>query len=307
MGSQGSIAVVGASGQIARALQRAGSWRGLTVFAGGRPETDITDPVSVMALLLRARPRLVVNAAAYTAVDKAEGEPDLASRINAEGACQLARICALSDIPLVHLSTDYVFDGAKPAPYLETDPPAPLGVYAASKLAGEEAIRTEHARHVILRTSWVYGPDGSNFAKTMLRLAAERDVVKVVDEQVGAPTSARDIAEAILDIAEQLEAFPSPHLWGTYHLTASGSTTWHGFAAEIFRHAAALGMQTPRLVAIPTRAYPTPAKRPTHSVLSNAKIAAAFGIRLPHWRVSLARDVVAIVEAVRHSSRVEAA
>lgn len=307
MGSAGSIAVVGASGQVARALQRAGGWRGVKVVASGRPETDIADPVSVMALLLRARPRLVINAAAYTAVDKAESEPDLACRINAEGPCQLARICALNDIPLIHLSSDYVFDGAKPAPYVETDAPAPLGVYGASKLAGEDAVRSEHARHIILRTAWVYGPDGSNFVKTMLRLGAEREELRVVDEQVGAPTSARDIAEAILDIAGRLEAFPSPHLWGTYHLTATGSTTWHGFAAEIFRHAAATGMRTPRLVAIPASAYPAPARRPAHSVLSSTKISAAFGIRLPHWRTSLQRDLLAIVEVMRRSSRVEAA
>jgi dTDP-4-dehydrorhamnose reductase len=307
MGSQGSIAVVGASGQVARALQRAGSWRGVKVVASGRPETDITDPVSLMAQLLRTRPRLVVNAAAYTAVDKAESEPELACRINAEGPCQLARICALNDIPLIHLSTDYVFDGAKSAPYVESDAPAPLGVYGASKLAGEDAIRTEHARHVILRTAWVYGPDGSNFVKTMLRLGAEREELRVVDEQVGAPTSARDVAEAILDIAERLEAFSPPHAWGTYHLTAAGSTTWHGFAAEIFRAAAAAGMRTPRLVAIPASAYPAPARRPTHSVLSNTKIAVAFGIRLPSWRKSLQRDLPAIVETVRRSSRVEAA
>lgn len=307
MHSSGRIAVVGASGQVARALVRAAGWRGVDLVAAGRPEADISDPVSLMAFLLKAQPRLVVNAAAYTAVDLAESEPTLARCINAEGAGSLARICALLDIPLVHISTDYVFDGSKTAPYVECDRAAPANAYGESKWAGEEAVRAAHERHVILRTAWVYGPDGTNFVKTMLTLGAVRDELRVVDDTIGSPTSARDIADAILDIAEHLRRAPKSNVWGTYHITAGGSTTWHGFANEIFRHARASGARTPRLVAIPSSAYPTPARRPAHSVLANTKIAAAFGIRLPNWRISLGRDLIPIIEVGRRLARGAAA
>jgi len=307
MTGAGTIAVVGASGQVAKALARAARCTGVDLVAGGRAEVDLCEPVGLMGFLLKTRPRLVVNAAAYTAVDKAESEPELAHRVNAEGAGHLARICALQDLPLVHLSTDYVFDGANTAPYVETDLPAPLNAYGSSKLAGEQAVRSALQRHVIIRTAWLYGPDGTNFVKTMLRLGSQRDELRVIDDQIGQPTSAHDLATAILTIAERLVEPAANDIWGTYHLTGSGSTTWHGFAAETFRLAKAFGAQTPHLVAIPTSKFPLPARRPLHSVLATGKLAKRFGIRLPHWRESLGREFATIIAATNCVAHGEAA
>ena len=283
------IAVVGRAGQVAQALIRAAGARGIDLTARGRPELDLASVDSAGRYLHEIKPDVVVNAAAYTAVDKAESEPELAFKANTGGPALLATLCDHFQIPLIHLSTDYVFDGSKRTPYLEDDPIAPLGTYGASKSAGEAVVRSIQPRHVILRTAWVYAPDGANFLKTMLRLGAERDALRVVDDQRGSPTSADDIAGAVLDIARRLaEGVPGTAL-GTYHLTNSGETTWYGFAAEIFRLAAAAGMKTPRLEAIPTSEYPTPARRPQFSVLDNAKIERVFSVRLGPWQQSLAR------------------
>ena len=282
------IAVVGRTGQVAQALIRAAGARGIDLAARGRPELDLSNVDSVGRYLHEIKPNVVVNAAAYTAVDKAESEPDQAFRANAGAPALLATLCDHFQIPLVHLSTDYVFDGTKRTPYREDDKIAPLGTYGASKAAGEAAVRSIHPSHIILRTAWVYAPDGANFLKTMLRLGAEREILRVVDDQRGSPTSADDIAGAVFDIVRRLAEGVPGTAFGTYHLTNAGETTWYGFASEIFRHAAAAGLKTPRLEAIPTSEYPTPARRPQYSVLDNAKIERVFSVRLPPWQQSLA-------------------
>ncbi len=283
------IAIVGSSGQVAQALMRACAAQALSAAAFGRPRLDLAEAGSIARFFDETRPGLVINAAAYTAVDKAESEPDQARTVNELGPAILAAACAARSIPLVHISTDYVFDGSKTSPYLEDDPVSPPGVYGRTKAAGEEAVRHFNPQHIILRTSWIYGPDGTNFLKTMLRLAAERDEIGVVGDQYGAPTHAADFASALLDVALQLQNKPSEIRWGTYHLAGSGATTWHGFAAEIFRLASQNGRKTPTLNEISTRDYPTPARRPAYSVLDQTKIGKAFGVKMPDWRDSLAR------------------
>jgi dTDP-4-dehydrorhamnose reductase len=283
------IAIAGSTGQVALALMRQAAGRQITASAFGRPRLDLASAASIEAFLDGARPDIVINAAAYTAVDKAESEPQVAHAINAEGPAVLAAGCAKRSIPLIHISTDYVFDGTKTSPYIEDDAIAPLGVYGRSKADGEEAVRRLNPQHVIVRTSWVYGPDGANFLKTMLRLAAERDEVGVVGDQHGAPTRADDLAAALLDVSDSLLKSPAVDRWGTYHLAGGGQTTWHGFAAKIFQHTAAQGLKTPRLKQIATADYPTPARRPAYSVLDQAKIGKSFGVKMPNWSDSLAR------------------
>ena len=283
------IAIAGSSGQLALALQRQAPKRGIHIVASGRPRLDLADAQSVQRFIAQTKPQIVINAAAYTAVDKAESEHQLALAVNVHGPAALASACEARDIPLIHISTDYVFDGTKSSPYMETDAVSPLGVYGHSKASGEDIVRRFNPRHAIVRTSWVYGADGANFLKTMLRLAVERDEVGVVGDQYGAPTHADDLALALLDMAVQLHNVPDQNRWGTYHLAGSGQTTWHDFAAQIFQHVAASGGKTPRLNRIATSDYPTPAKRPAYSVLDQSKIEAAFGIRMPDWRDSLAR------------------
>ncbi len=286
--TNGPIAVIGASGQLARALTHSAVERGVRLAIAGRPFVDLTTKDSVARFLSSAAPCLVINAAAYTAVDKAESEPDAANLLNAEAPARLAQWCAENDVPLIHVSTDYVFDGRAQTPYREDDACNPQSVYGRSKLAGEQAVRAALERHVIVRTAWVYGRDGNNFLKTMLRLASERDVVRVVADQHGTPTRASDIASRILDIAARLALDGPAAPWGTYHLVSSGQTTWHGFAAEIFASAAALGVKTPQLDAITTREYPTPAVRPAYGVLDTKKLTDTFGIALPPWQHGVA-------------------
>lgn len=283
------IAVIGREGQLAQCLRVQGRNRSHYVYAAGRPDVDLTKPETVGLWLDRVKPGIVVNAAAYTAVDKAETDREQAFLVNATGAGELARLCAAASIPLIHISTDFVFDGARRRPYIETESVLPLGVYGASKAAGETAVQRAHPQHVILRTSWVYSAHGNNFLKTMLRLGAERTELGVVDDQRGSPTSAHDLADAILEIAPRLAAATDPALWGTYHVTGAYETTWHGFAAEIFRQAAIRGVTVPRLKAITTADYPTPARRPAYSVLDNSKFIDTFGFALPDWRASLSR------------------
>lgn len=278
------IAIIGASGQVAGKLAGIAAERGIAAAIGGRPQVDLTDEASTRAFLETAMPSLVINAAAYTAVDKAESDAAAAAALNAEGPARLADWCAARAVPLIHVSTDFVFDGTQRTPYREDDARNPLSVYGRTKAAGEDAIRAALGQHIIVRTAWVYSDSGQNFLKTMLRLGGERDVVRVVADQAGTPTAAADIAAALLDIAAAIEGGAGAGRWGTYHLVAGGETTWHGFAAEIFRQAAALGLKTPELQAITTADYPTPAKRPAYSVLDTAKIRGAFGIELPPWQ-----------------------
>ena len=225
-----SLLVVGRTGQLARALVAVASERNLPLVAAGRPELDLSDAGSIDRIVNACRPRAIVNAAAYTFVDKAESEIDLAFKINRDGAGHLARAAERLRIPFIHVSTDYVFDGNKLTPYQEDDRPSPLGIYGRSKRDGEIAVLTSYPAAVVLRTSWVYSPYGHNFVKTMLRLAETRDHIRVVDDQYGAPTSARDLAQAIIEIVEQVEGRPDKNLGGIYHLTAAGKTTWYGFA-----------------------------------------------------------------------------
>jgi dTDP-4-dehydrorhamnose reductase len=283
------VLVMGSAGQVASALARQRTVGAHPILCCGRPDGDITSSASLLRLFEDVSPVAVVNAAAYTAVDKAESDPAAAFAVNADGPGDLAALCCDRDIPLLHISTDYVFGGSGRKPYLETDVIAPLGVYGASKAAGEAAVRRTWAKHLILRTAWVYSADGHNFLKTMLRLASEHDQLSVVDDQRGSPTWAEDIAAAIVTALARVTANPEdPTLWGTYHVTNKGDTTWHGFAREIFRLAAASGRKTPSMIPIPAAAYPTPARRPAYSVLDTTKIKDAFGIELPPWQTSLA-------------------
>ncbi len=297
------IAVVGRDGQMAHSLRTLGRARGLYVFAAGRPEADVTRPETVGEFLDRVQPDLVVNAAAYTAVDKAETESEQAFLVNATGAGEVARLCSEINRPLVHISTDFVFDGSRRTPYVETDAVLPLSVYGASKAAGEMAVRRALSQHMIIRTSWVYGAHGGNFVKTMLRLGAERPELAVVTDQRGSPTSAADLANAILQIAPRLASMRDPTVWGTYHLSGAYETTWHGFATEIFRQAAVRGATVPRLKPITTMEYPTPARRPAYSVLENTKFISTFGFGLPDWRASLA-GCLSELEPVRSTEKV---
>ena len=279
-----TLAVFGANGQLGHALERLGEQRGITVFSFDRHTADITDITAITEALERAPGSLIVNAAAYTAVDKAESEEALAFAINRDGAANVAKAADRLGLPLIHISTDYVFDGSKKTAYLETDPVAPLSVYGRSKEAGERAVHEHCPYAIILRTSWVYGLEGSNFVKTMLRLGAERDELRIVADQHGSPTFADDLAAAILTIAGKYEP-------GLFHLTGSGETTWFEFAEAIFE-----GRVSPRLHAITTDGFPTAAHRPANSVLNCTRAKEVFGVELPHWRDGLTRMLKALGE-----------
>ena len=291
------ILLLGAAGQVGTELRRSLAAVGDLVPAtrdGKLPDgaaceaADFDAPGSLRPLILRTMPDVVVNAAAYTAVDRAESEPEAAFRVNAEAPAVLADACKACDALFVHYSTDYVFDGTGTRPYREDDPTAPVGVYGASKLAGEEAVRSSGARHLILRTAWVYAAHGSNFLLTMLRLARERDRLKVVADQQGSPTSAGLIADTTARILERGVAQS-----GIRHLTASGQTSWHGFAEAIFAAAIARGVleRAPVVDPIGTSDYPTPARRPAYSVLDNRRLQTEYAIELPDWRDGLGRVI----------------
>lgn len=293
------VLVTGAGGQVGADVARALRSRA-EVIALDRAGLDLARPEAIERCVREARPGLIVNAAAYTAVDRAESEPDLAHAVNARAPGILGAEAKRCGALLVHYSTDYVFDGTKRGPYVETDPTAPLGVYGASKLEGERAVAASGCAHVILRTSWVYAPRGRNFLLTMLRLAKERDEIRVVDDQHGAPTASCELARATVALfTTQEDARPigeadlerASAKGGLYHATAAGETTWFGFASAIFEAWSRKGGPTfkaPRLVAIPSSEYPTPARRPANSVLSCELLARTFGVRLAHWREGLA-------------------
>jgi dTDP-4-dehydrorhamnose reductase len=283
------VLVFGAAGQVGREVCRAAWPASVELTPLDRTSGDITKPAAVDGLIRQRRPDLVINLAAYTAVDRAESEPELAWAINCAGAAHIASACGDHGTALIQLSTDYVFDGTKPGPYCEDDPVNPLGVYGRSKEAGERAVRAAAERHIILRTAWVYGLHGTNFVKTMLRLGAERPLLRVVVDQRGCPTAARDIALALVAIGRQIEQGSAS--WGTFHFAGDGATSWHGFAEEIVeqiaRSNAWRSRPKPRVEAITTDQYPTPAQRPMNSVLDCRKIGQAFGIAPPPWRNSL--------------------
>ncbi|RMF14399.1 MAG: dTDP-4-dehydrorhamnose reductase [Candidatus Dadabacteria bacterium] len=280
------LLVVGAGGQLGAELIRSISPH--KVIGLKRDALDVTDTGAVAESLERFRPDAVVNASAYTAVDRAESEPEAAFGVNRDGAANLATACARLAIPLVHVSTDYVFDGRKSLPYVEEDVPNPLGVYGRSKQAGEEAVREVCPRHLIFRTSWVFSAHGHNFVKTMLRLGAEREELAVVADQRGRPTAAAELARLILAILPEAEG-----KWGTYHLAQPEPISWHGFAEAIFAEARKQGMdlRVQHVHPITTEEYPTPAERPRNSVLDCRKIEETFGVRIQPWREAL-KDVI---------------
>ncbi|MFB9983426.1 dTDP-4-dehydrorhamnose reductase [Mesorhizobium kowhaii] len=281
------LVVTGREGQVATSLLEAGQGRaGVEVVAIGRPELDLANPDTVIDAIAAAKPDIVVSAAAYTAVDQAEDEPDLAFAVNAVGAGKVAEAAAQLGIPVIHLSTDYVFDGSASGAYVETDATAPRSVYGTSKLAGEQAVAAANPRHLILRTAWVYSPFGKNFVKTMLRLAADRDEISVVADQWGNPTSALDIADAILHAAAMLHGDKSFTAFGVYHLAGTGETNWSGFARHILDTSRVSGGPWARVRDIATMDYPTKARRPANSRLSSAKFASVFGWNAPDWRLS---------------------
>lgn len=282
------VLILGKNGQVARALADVLPTRGLQSTAIGRPEYDLADPDRLVSAVEDIRPSIIINPAAYTNVDRAEDEPDLAFAINSRAAGAIAAATHALQIPIIHLSTDYIFDGNKSTPYLESDPTAPLGIYGASKLAGEAAVAEANAKHVILRTSWVCSPYGTNFLKTMLRLAAERPELRVVDDQVGAPTFAHDIASAIADIVLKLTATPeAQNLYGTFHYASCGETTWCRFARDIFERSARRGGARTNVTAIATHEYPTKVRRPKYSKLDTTKIFDAYAIAAPNWEAGL--------------------
>ena len=264
----------------------------------GRPDLDLAEPASILPALTAARPDIVISAAAYTAVDKAESEPARAFAVNAAGAGAVAAAAQQLGVAVVHLSTDYVFDGSGTRPYREDDPTGPLGVYGRSKLDGETAVAAANPRHVILRTAWVYAPFGANFVRTMLRLAATRDEVGVVADQHGCPTAALDIARALVAVAKQLAApgaTERPDLMGVFHLTGQGEAVWADVAEVIFARSAEHGGPSARVKRIATADYPTPARRPANSRLDGGKLTAVYGITLPDWHVSVANCVTRLL------------
>lgn len=284
------ILVIGSAGQLGRELDRIFGDLG-PVVAVDRNSVDLADPDRTREVVRRAAPDVILNAAAYTAVDRAESEMAMAHAINALAPRVFAEEAIACNALLVHFSTDYVFDGSKPEPWAEEDSPGPLSVYGASKLAGEQAIQNSRARHLIFRTSWVYGPQGSNFLLTMLRLARQRDRLSIVDDQIGAPTTSIELARAVHAIVKGVLAgrFGEPQDWcGLYHMTCAGSVSWFGFAQAIFARASErLGVKAPGLTPIATKDYPAPASRPRNSILSNAKLHARFGVQLAPWQSAL--------------------
>jgi dTDP-4-dehydrorhamnose reductase len=275
------ILVFGGNGQLGRELTRASAARQIPLTALPRAQADISDRAAVLEALASRRPSLVVNAAGYTKVDLAETETEAARQGNALGPAILGEACAAAGVPLVHISTDYVFDGRKLDAYVEGDPVAPLNAYGKSKAAGERAVRQATAHHLIMRTSWVYGEFGSNFLKTMLRLATTRDELRVVGDQRGCPTATRDLADAILRVAPRLIA--GDEVWGTYHYAGSGVTTWHGFASRIVAAQAPITGAKPRVTAITSAEFPTPARRPANSELDCRLFTRTFGFGGRPW------------------------
>ncbi len=286
------LLITGASGQVGSELVQICKQRAYAYVAPGHYDLDIADEMAILNIVEQEQPTAVINAAAYTAVDKAEEEAELAYVINRDGPAHLAKACADAAIPLLHISTDYVFDGEKTGAYREIDAPSPTGVYGKSKLEGEKAVAKTLRQHYILRVAWVFGANGHNFVRTMLRLGKERNELGVVADQIGGPTWARDIAERLLQMAVLYhENRPIP--WGIYHYVGTPAVTWHGFAETIFDNAQQIGLLSisPAVAAINTEDYPTPAKRPPNSVLNCDKITSALNIQQPNWRLGL-KDVL---------------
>ena len=291
------VLITGALGQVGQELMLSApaSWQ---VSGFGSKELDISDAQKVLDTVQQLQPQLIINAAAYTAVDQAESDQSRAYAVNQHGAHNLAQAAQSVDCPLLHISTDYVFDGQHNQPYTEHDTAAPNSVYGDSKWQGEQAITAICRKHIILRTSWVFGLHGNNFVKTMLRLGRERDALSIVSDQVGGPTSARSIAQALWQIAQQYQS-SGDGPWGTYHFSGAPTCSWYDFAEEIFAQAAALQLITkvPELKPINTHDYPTPAQRPAYSVLDNTKLNEHLNIMQSHWKTELALMLQALKDA----------
>jgi len=289
-----TIMVTGGTGQLATAMEQEG---GPVVRRVGRPGFDFDRPPSIAESVRAMQPAFVVNAAAWTAVDAAEANPDAAGRANRDGPATLAALCADARIPLIHISTDYVFDGNKGTPYTEADPTSPTGVYGATKLEGEQAVLAACPRAIVLRTSWVYSATGKNFVRSMLGAPQKTNRLRVVADQQGCPTSARDLAVAILAVVARLREGWQDRYAGVFHAAGAGSTTWHGLAEAVFQDAAAYGLPVPTVDAIATADWPTPARRPPDSRLDCTKLSQVFGIRLPEWRTGLSRTIAELLAA----------
>lgn len=282
-----NILYTGANGQLGRELKRAAQKRALSAVGLSRADLDITEPDAIQAAISSYDPTVIINCAAYTAVDRAESESELAFAVNRDGPAHLARTCAVNDIVLIHISTDYVFDGSKESAYLESDPVCPINLYGEGKAAGERMIAQNLIRHIIIRTSWLYGCHGNNFVKTMLRLGREREEIGVVDDQFGCPTHAADLAEAALTVVNTASK-PDFSQWGIYHFADQGIVSWYEFAKAIFAYAQKhTNLKLTRLKALTTDQYPTTAARPQYSVLGITKISRQFGIDPPFYRNSL--------------------
>ncbi len=281
------IIVTGTDGQLGNELLIQGNNSGYEILPSNHSDLDITDKAQVEYRLEKSQPSFVVNAAAYTNVDKAETKQNLAFAVNRDGPANLAEICAIFEVPLIHISTDFVFDGKKGSPYIESDPISPLSIYGKSKEAGENEVRSRLKNHIILRTSWLYGIHGPNFVKTMLRLGKEKEVIPVVADQFGSPTSAADLAETILNIISKIKR-SSDIKWGTYHYCGLGTTTWHKFTEEILNLASQyVSIKTTNVKPLSTDEYPTEAIRPCFSALDCSLIKKNFGINPKPWQDSL--------------------
>lgn len=303
MGDANTVLIIGRNGQVARSLDETLTSHGHSVIKIGRPEVNLADPRTISNAIIAARPRWVINSAAYTAVDRAEDEPEAARAANAEGAQAAAEAAARIGAPIVHFSTDYVFDGEKRTPYVETDPVSPIGTYGQSKLAGEMLVANANPKHIILRTAWVFSPFGNNFAKTMLRLNQERPAINVVDDQHGNPTYAPDLADVVRQIVNRLEepSLPSDR-FGVFHAVNAGPTTWCGFAKAIIAGAADRGAPSADVHPIETKDYPTKAQRPAYSMLSTDKLARIYGIRLRPWTEALSDALDRLVGVVNNEA-----
>ena len=292
------IAVTGSQGQVARSLVERAALRDAEIVTLARPSFDLADPSTILRAFESAAPDVIVNAAAYTAVDKAESDEALADEINGVGAGSVARAAKRLGIPIIQFSTDYVFDGTLDRPYREDDRTGPINAYGRSKLAGEQAVKEATPYHVILRISWIYSPFGTNFVRTMLRLAETRDKIGVVADQIGQPTCALDVADGILAICDRLKAYPGEErLFGIFHMAGAGAASWADFAEAIFTEAARLGRRPTAVQRIATEQYPTPARRPRNSRLDTQKLAEIYGLALPPWRDSLPAVVARLIES----------
>ncbi len=294
------LAVTGKNGQVVSALQALASDE-LEIVALGRPELDLAQPETVLKALRNVKPDVVVSAAAYTAVDKAESDQDVAFAVNRDGARAVAQAASDIGIPVIHLSTDYVFDGTKTTAYVENDPTGPTSVYGRSKLEGERAVSEATDNYVVLRTAWVYSEYGNNFVKTMLRLSENRDEINVVADQFGCPTSANDIATAVVTIARKLVEDSSAPLRGVFHLSGAGETNWANFAKQIFALSAENGGKSIVVNDITTAQYPTPARRPANSRLDCSKLEEVYGIKLPSWQTSTRAVVTALAQSKKET------